>query len=229
MKKVFFPIFAVTIMMMAAFTSCDDKEDNKLTPAEEQKEAVVAALEKNSDLSEFSVGLSALNFANIETDKLTVFAVKNSGMSKSALKATGDDVNMLRQIVKGNYSKSSLTDGLQLTALDGTTLTITVMGGRVYINGVELGDEISAGSSVAYIVEQGFPATANTAQYSITVRECNASWTPENKTPYLTASGASISLRDSLGRAIGPYATGADGKLSVTLVKGFYAYKITKG
>jgi len=195
-----------------------------------EKETILEELNKNDDLSEFVAALEQLDLAGINAEELTVFALKNSGMGKSSIKAAGDDeFDIMRHVVSGKYPKSSLTDGQQLTALDGTTLTIIIMGGRIYVNGVELGAEITTGGSVVYIVEQTLPATSNTAQYSITTHECNASWTPENNTSYLTASDATVSLRDSLGRALGPYTTGTDGKVTMTLVKGRYTYKVTKG
>ena len=128
----------VSMMMMAAFTSCED-EVKKTASAEVQKEAIVAELGKNSNLSEFTAALSELNFANVEPEELTVFAVRNGGMSKSALKAAGDDgFDIMRHIVSGKYTIPQLTNGQILIALDGSSLTIRIAEDRIYINGVEL-------------------------------------------------------------------------------------------
>jgi len=160
MKKYFSQIFVAAFVFAAVFTSCNDKDEPK-SPYELQKEAVIAALDKYSELSEFVAALQKIDFAEIQSDELTVFAVKNSGMSKSLTKATDDEsVNIRRQIVKGKYAKSSLKDSLYLTALDGSTLLVRNTSGKISINGVELGEEISIGTSVAFVVEKAIPATA---------------------------------------------------------------------
>ena len=86
----------------------------------------------------------------VKAENLTVFAVNNNGMSKS----TDNGINLKRHIVVGKYLKSSLTNGQKLLALDGTVLTIIIMGERVFVNGVVLSDEIQADNSIAYIVEK---------------------------------------------------------------------------
>jgi hypothetical protein len=60
--------------------------------------------------------------------------------------------------VAGKYTRSELSDSLQLTALDGTLLLVTVNMGQVYVNGMKLGNEISVGKSVVHIVEGAIPA-----------------------------------------------------------------------
>ena len=235
MKRFFVnQLVIAAIAVSAALTSCDDKED-KLTPAEVQKEAIVSALENNSELSEFATALIALNFSGIEAEELTVFAVKNGGMSKSksALMATGDDdFDVKRHVVKGKYSKSSLTDGRILEALDGSSLTISVKDVKTYINGVELGSETTVGNSILFVVEKAIPATApyipETENYSFTVYECNAAWSPDNNIPYLAASSAVVIVIDSLGRELDTYTTNASGKLTITLEKARYSYRVTK-
>jgi len=223
MKRVFFPILATVVLMLVVLSSCDNKEESKLTPAEKQKEAIVIALRNNNDLSEFTALLNDLNFTDVKTNELTVFVVKNSGMN------TADDgINVRRHIVAGKYVNSSLTNGQKLTALDGTVLTIIIMGEQIYVNGVELGNEIQVSNSIAYIVEKAIPISANTAQYSFVVYECNAAWSPNNPVPYLAAGGATVSLRDDLGHRWS-YTTDNDGKLTLMLVEGDYYYQVAKG
>jgi len=228
MNKHFFFI-VMTALFAAVFTSCDKDEVTKKTSAEVQKETILTALNKNSDLSEFSAVLNLLYLADIDVAGLTVFAVKNDGMNKSALKVTDDGLNLKRHIVAGKYLKSLLINGQKLVALDGTILTITIMGDRVYVNGVELGDEIQAGNSIVYIVGKAIPTSANTAQYSFIVYTCNAAWSPDNPIPYHATANATVSLRDELGRGLGSYTTDNDGKLTLILVEGDYSYQVTKG
>ena len=230
MKKFIFRISAVAILMMPALTSCEDEKE--ATTSEVQKDtevqidAVVTELSKYDELSEFNTLLQELYIADIQTEEFTVFAIKNGGMDKSA----DEGVNLRHHIVARKYSKSSLIDRQQITALDGTVLRIVIMGGYVYVNGVELGEEIPVGNSVVYVVEEPITTAFNTTQYSFVIYECNSTWSPDNSVPYHAASGAEVSLRDSLReREFGPYKADADGKLTITLVNGLYSYKVTKG
>ena len=157
--------FLAGAFLAAALISCDKDNDPKQASAEAQKEEVLAALAENSNLSEFAEALEKVDFSNVKADALTVFAVENDGMTKSSLKAADNDFNIKRHIVKGKHEKSSLTDGSTLAALDGSTLTIKIEGGKIYINGVELGKEIQAGNSVAYIVEKAIPASNSNGGY----------------------------------------------------------------
>ena len=226
MKNFIFFLPVAALLMMAALTSCEDKE--KSTPSEVQRDAVVTALSKYNELSEFNALLQKMYVSDIQADEFTVFAIKNEGMGKSSI---NEGINLRRHIVTRKYSKSSLTNEQLLTALDGTVLKIIIMGERVYVNGVELGEEIPAGNSVAYIVEKPITSAFNTVQYSFTVYECNAAWSPSNNIPYLAAPGATVSLydRDNSEYTLGTYITDTAGKLTITLVNGSYAYKVTKG
>jgi len=58
-----------------------------------------------------------------------------------------------RHIVEGQYSQSALTDSLRITALDGTILLVTIIDGVYYVNGIEIGTEIPADNSIAYIID----------------------------------------------------------------------------
>ncbi len=157
MSRHFFLFFFV--LCAVVFTSCDDKEEPK-SLYELLKEEVITTLNKKTELSEFTAALQEIDFGAIQSEELTLFAVKNSGMNQSTTKAMNDEsMNIRRQIVKGKYSKSSLTDSLMLTALDGSGLLIRNTGGKIYINGVELGEEVQAGKTVAYVVDKAIPAS----------------------------------------------------------------------
>ena len=141
-------------------TGADTKRSNVATvivnakPAEEQKEVILEALDDNDDLSEFCAALKELDLGGVLSDDLTVFALKNSA-AKS--KAADDEFDIMRHIVSGNYPKSSLTNGMQLTALDGSILYFTIEGEDVFVNGVELGEEITVDNNTVFIVEQAIP------------------------------------------------------------------------
>ena len=72
-------------LFAAVLTSCEQKEDNpKSTPSEVQRDAIIAELSKNNNLSEFVELLKALDIAGVNAEEFTIFAVSNAGMSKSS-------------------------------------------------------------------------------------------------------------------------------------------------
>ena len=180
MKNTKLSLMAAVLFLMAAFTSCEDVLPT-MKPSEVEKEAILVTLGNNSQLSEFAEALKDVDFSKIQGSEFTVFAVKNGGMSKSALKSDdgSNAFDVMRHIVAGNHPKSSLANGQTLTALDGSELTVTVTSGasatgsatQVYkINGVELGSETVAGNSVVFTVNEAIPATApNTGGEKYTV------------------------------------------------------------
>ena len=231
MDKQFFSLIVATALFAAVLTSCEQKKevDPELTPSEVQKDAIIAELSKNNNLSEFVELLKTLDITDINAEKLTIFAVSNAGMSKSSLKSTEDDgVVLRRHVVEGQYLPSTLTDSVQITALDGTILLITIIDGVYYANGIEIGTDIPADNSIAYIIDMALRARP-VQRYCFNVYECNSSWTPANSVPYLPVSDAVISVRDELGSELGPFTTNESGIFDIMLERGTYFYKVTKG
>lgn len=133
---------------------------------------VIEVLEENEEVSDFVEVLKKTDIADITTERLTVFAVKNVlGPEVRSVDGVLDTVSIKRHIAQGSYSKSQLTNGTVLTSVSGDNLYITEDGGNVYVNGVEVeGEGIMAGSSYVYTVpkvinEQDSPVPA---EYSTT-------------------------------------------------------------
>ena len=136
--------------LVAVFFSCNSKqiEDNPVLA--DAKKEIVDALRTYSGLSTYAKELDNMEFDIIKD--VTVFAATDDVYTKSDTKNTCD-VYIGRHIVEGKYVSAALTDSMQLHSLDGTILLVTIIDGRIYINGVELVDEIPAGNNVVYIVE----------------------------------------------------------------------------
>ena len=228
-NRTFFSFIVISALFASVLTSCEKKEeDPEHTPSEMQKDAIIAELSKISNLSEFVDLLKTLDISGVNTEKLTIFAVSNAGMNKSSLKSTGDEgIVLQRHIVEGQYSQSALTDSLQITALDGTILLVTIIDGVYYVNGIEIGTEIPADNSIAYIIDMALRANP-VQRYNFNVYECNPLWSPANHVPYHLAPDAVISIRDELGSELGPFTTNEAGIFDVTLERGTYFYKVTK-
>jgi hypothetical protein len=150
MKSNFFVASMMTaIFFAAAVTSCNSKEEGDNNSL---KEDIVATLKAHGGLGEFAEALNGVDFSTINSDELTVFAATDGVFGKSS-KSSGEtqcEAKIERHIVEGTFE---LKDSLRLTSLDGTPLLVTIIGGRTYINGLELVEEVPVGENVVYVVE----------------------------------------------------------------------------
>lgn len=159
-------LYRVLFIFTVVFYGCSD-EDNDTTPllskGEEAMKEVIEELESKPELSAFVEVLKTVNVANLSEEKLTVFAVKNSGleMAKRQVKsiiraAVVDSASIKRHIAKGSYAKNELTHGMILKSIDDENLYVTRdENGFVYINGVVVeGEAIRAGNSYVYMIPE---------------------------------------------------------------------------
>ena len=162
MNKCFFSLILMVALIATVVTSCDkDNKPPEPTTAEVERDAIVTRLNNESELSEFVDALQGLNLSNVQAEELTIFAVNNAGLGKSALKSTGNEELVLqRHVVEGKYLRAELTDSLRMSALDGSTLLVVILDGQIYINGVALGRDISVGNSIAFVVGAAFPTNS---------------------------------------------------------------------
>jgi len=161
MNRRFFSMTIALAVLLVVITSCDGVDKSDKSPIEVQKEAVLSALSKNSNLSEYAAKLKDFDFSEIQADKFTFFAVTNDGMRKLASSSPeSDGISIKNSIVAGKYGKSALRNVSQLQSLDGSTLPIIEIAAcrQIYINSVEIGEEISVGNSTVYIVEKMIPS-----------------------------------------------------------------------
>lgn len=156
MKKSVFMFYTI----LFALFGCN--KDNTPQELDEQKEIIISELDKIDELSEFNSELAKVDLSGIDGNALTVFAVSNASMPKSSLikSSTGwEDFDITRHIVVGAYTREQLTDGLMLHAVSGDELYISVIDDDIYINGVLLGDVLTAGNSLTYILSLPIPSS----------------------------------------------------------------------
>ncbi len=231
MKKVFYYLFGVFALCL--FNACsddDDKGPGVVPPSkgEEAVEEIVSVLEEHEEVSEFVEVLKKANVADVTTEKLTVFAVRNAErpVMRSASEVL-DTTSVKRHIALGSYSKSELTDGMELTSASGDKLYIAREGDNIYVNGVQIeGEAIPAGNSYVYVVpevigEQEQPVTVRTSTlYVMAVSEKEAAQPLE---------GVAITVWPAEeGDTLGTWKTDAEGKITVTHVCQAISYKVYK-
>jgi len=145
------------------FSACSSK-DRELSPAEVERDAVLTELSKDPTFRDFANALKTLDLSNVNASELTVLAIKNSSSRTGA----NSDFNVKRHVVIGRHA--SVNDA-RLTTINGSTLTIKVEGGKVYVNGVEVTDRLSAGNSEVWVVDEAMthlPMEKGSVKWKIT-------------------------------------------------------------
>ena len=192
MKKLFY-VWAGCLCLLA-FAACTDDENGPDVPppskAEESVKEIIDALESQvDDVSDFVDALKTVDVADLQEDRLTVFAVRDAGATVRSASDVLDSVSVRRHIAKGSYSKSQLSDGQKLESIGGDTLYISVDGTDVYVNGVLIeGEGIQAGNSYIYVVpqvlpEQEAPDVPSVHTYETVVRVLDITADIENPVP----------------------------------------------
>lgn len=148
----------IAIIIMLSAVSCN-KDNGPETPpmskGEETVQNIALALDSKPEVSQFVEILKKVELPDVNEDRLTVFAVRNSLVSTRAVVL--DSVSVKRHIAVGGYSRDALTDGLVLKSANGENLYISHAGNDILVNGVKIeSDEIAVENSYVYIVPEVF-------------------------------------------------------------------------
>lgn len=161
MKKIL-PILLVVAVIAAGaywlFFMSEDVEDD--TPVAEDQQVEEVEMEESMNIVETAIAtedlstlVAAVQAAELvealsdESAELTVFAPTNDAFA--AIQETVDTLLLpenqedlqdvlLFHVVEGRVMSTDLSDGMEVTALNGDTLVITIEEGRVLINGAEV-------------------------------------------------------------------------------------------
>lgn len=208
MRKLFKSILLLSVVSMATF-SCSTEEEPAPPgkEAQEQVKEVVKELEKNPEVSKFTEELKKIDVANVETEELTVFAVKNSGLeavsaSTKAVSITEKEVK--RHIAKGAHDVKTLKDSTFLISITNDSLLIRRSGEDVTVNNVAIETTgVKVGKSIVYEVTKVIPTLKEAEeevpvvrQYTakITVLRCNDNWSVSNSAQGFPMGGATLEV-----------------------------------
>lgn len=208
MRKLFKSILLLGVVSMTAF-SCSTEEEPAPPgkEAQEQVKEVVKELEKNPEVSKFTEELKKIDVANVETEELTVFAVKNSGLeavsaSTKAVSITEKEVK--RHIAKGAHDVKTLKDSTFLISITNDSLLIRRSGEDVTVNNVAIETTgVKVGKSIVYEVTKVIPTLKEAEeevpvvrQYTakITVLRCNDNWSVSNSAQGFPMAGATLEV-----------------------------------
>ncbi len=199
------------------FTACSKKDKPTPPPPTPTGTGVGTAVGKQlsgtDSLSSFNgyYKTATLSDQDVATG-ITIFAPANSAFGSGQVLANGalpDSSQLKDYIVKGLLKASDLTDNKILTTLSGKTLTVSVRGSAVRVNGVLI-NVASAYTGDGFIIYSASALWNAAAVFSYTVWDATQ-WAA-SKPKGVLATGAGVALYTSQA----DYASGAKAAYSVT-------------
>lgn len=226
MRKLFALLCGVLVCFVAA---CSD-EEQELQPKETPQvvKDVVEALEETvPQASDFVEILKQVDLTDVAAEKLTVFAVRNEVATRANMEL--DTISVKRHIVIGSYKKEELTDGQELTCVNGDKLLVTKVGDEVSVNGVVItGEAIPVGDSYIYVVPKVIPERENALtlyETTFKVWELLAYDYMWDREPLPEVS---VKVFNSSRESLGTYVTDASGEVVVSHASDTIFYQLEK-
>lgn len=238
--------FFLLVSLLFAF-SCDKDEEEPVEPPVDpmeaqmeammkaQMEAIMESMVHQLDLSLFFEELENANLKDVDAEALTVFAVKNEGMTKSS---NFNDGELEHHIVKGSYDLSKLKAETAVKSLSGDSLKITKQGDSlVFLNGIAIIDSgTKVGNSFIFIISVKLPAEPQTipqttGKVTFFVKECNSNWSLTGDTlAGIPAVGATLKLYEVGDSTPKTFTSNEYGLITAICEIGTsYTYSISKG
>lgn len=222
----------MSLACLLAFHACSNNDEPAMPPPSKGEEAVnqiVEVLEEQTEISTFVEVLKTIDVANLEEDKLTVFAVRNADAGTRASEESLDSVSIKRHIALGSYRKTELTDGMTLKSINGEDLYVSRPADEeVRINGVPIeGEAIKAGNSYVYIIPEVLAEQRGPIEkrYATTI-SVQALWVGGQ--PYMPLEGVVVTVFDGAGSKLGEWTTDATGEVVVEHTAKAIVYQIQR-
>lgn len=158
MKNRFFLGLPALAALPFFFLSCTENPDGGDLELPAALNDMVEVLENSvKEASDFTSILKQTDLSDVESDELTIFAVKNGAFSKGT--GTSEQISVRRHVVIGSYGPESLTDKTELTSVSGEKLEVSESADVTRINGIAvIGNAIPAGNGYIYLVESPIPS-----------------------------------------------------------------------
>lgn len=230
MRKLYY--YVVSLACVFALHACSDNDEPAPPPPSkgaEEVNKIVEVLEEKTEISTFVEVLKTVDVANLEEDKLTVFAVRNTPAGTRAPEEALDSASIKRHIAVGSYQKTELKDGMTLKSINGENLYVSHSAdGDVNINGVSIeGEAIKAGNSYVYIIPEMLAEQKEPVEkkYATTI-SVQALWVDGK--PFTPLEGVAVTVYDGAGKKLGEWTTGAEGEVLIEHAADSIAYQLKK-
>lgn len=156
-------MFAIALIAMFAFTSCDDDDDDDNMIVTND---IVALATSTSDLSTLVTAISTANLTSTLQGEgpFTVFAPTNDAfenLEDGVLETLLDNPDVLAEVlqyhvVSGKVMSTDLMDGNVTTLLSGKSISVSIMDGVVTLNGNAMvtNADIEASNGVVHLIDE---------------------------------------------------------------------------
>lgn len=162
-SKKLISMFAIALIAMFAFTSCDDDDaDDTMLPTND----IVALATSTSDLSTLVTAISTADLTSTLQGEgpFTVFAPTNDAfdnLEDGVLETLLDNPDVLAEVlqyhvVSGKVMSTDLMDGDVTTLLSGKSISVSIMDGVVTLNGNAMvtNADIEASNGVVHLIDE---------------------------------------------------------------------------
>ncbi|MCB2196068.1 MAG: fasciclin domain-containing protein [Bacteroidetes bacterium] len=162
-SKKLISMFAIALIAMFAFTSCDDDDDDDNMIVTND---IVALATSTSDLSTLVTAISTANLTSTLQGEgpFTVFAPTNDAfenLEDGVLETLLDNPDVLAEVlqyhvVSGKVMSTDLMDGNVTTLLSGKSISVSIMDGVVTLNGNAMvtNADIEASNGVVHLIDE---------------------------------------------------------------------------
>lgn len=143
----------IVSLLILGLNSCAKTVKEEFSPAQNQQKLILAALESNPELSQFTGAFRALDLSGSGATGFTILAVKND-VSTAAI----DNDLLKRHVLEKAYTPSDLTEAGKVKSLGGTELVVKTTEGIIALNNTPIGTQTIVGNSVLYVLDEVIPA-----------------------------------------------------------------------
>ncbi len=161
-SKKLISMFAIALIAMFAFTSCDDDDDDTMLPTND----IVALATSTSDLSTLVTAITTADLTSVLQGEgpFTVFAPTNDAfdnLEDGVLETLLDNPDVLAEVlqyhvVSGKVMSTDLSNGDVVTLLSGKSINVSIMDGIVTLNNSAMvtNADIEASNGVVHIIDE---------------------------------------------------------------------------
>lgn len=140
-------------MLIYGFWSCEKPSKEEFTPAQSQQKLILAALESDPELSQFTEVFRSLDLSSSSATGFTILAIKNSAIDGKL------SIDVLkRHILEKAYTPSALSEAGSVNSLGGGKLVVKTTEGVVALNNTAIGTHKVVGNSTLFVLDKIIPA-----------------------------------------------------------------------
>lgn len=141
-------VLAVSLLIYGLW-SCEKVKKEEFTPAQNEQKLLLAALESDLELSQFTEQFRSLDLSASSATGFTILAVKNGALKDGITAGV-----LKRHILEKAYTPSDLSEAGKVKSLGGDQLVVKTTEGIVALNNTPIGTHKVVGSSTLFVLDE---------------------------------------------------------------------------